>query len=477
MENTYGGMIGQVGDKYNAQIDAVEAWGNEQAKLQQEQTDFAIEQIEQQKEQAQKDYTKEQSAAYTDYQKQTAQHGVNAEQMAAAGMTGTGYSESAKVSMYNTYQNRVATARESYNQAVLNYNNSIKEARLRNNSVLAEIAFNTLQSSLELGLQAFQYENDLVREKLGIKLDVENMYHGQYMDVLGQINTEKAMAEEIRQFDIQQQNWQTEFDYGKQKDAQDQANWEKQFAYTQEQDAIAQNNYEREFAHMLEQEAQAQKNWEAEFNQKNAAQAREEALDKANVLAAAGDFSGYKAALGLTDAQVKKLETQYQNEVKTAADAEAYEKQMDRAAVLAAAGDFSGYKDALGLTAAQVKSLEEAYKAQNEAGIVNDNDNPDDTNNEPEELDDETAGMLDKVYDAITNGAEIDDLSLKRLGYDTASAEELYRLIERGVLVCEVRNNKIIFSKGANFIENQGDNVNNRRGVSAGGASDVNVRN
>ena len=31
--------------------------------------------------------------------------------------------ESSKVSMYNTYQNRVATARDSYNRAVLNYNN------------------------------------------------------------------------------------------------------------------------------------------------------------------------------------------------------------------------------------------------------------------------------------------------------------------------------------------------------------------
>lgn len=217
LEQTYGGMVDQVDDYYNAQIDASKEWADKQSQLQQEQTDFTIEQIEQQKQQANKDYTKEQSGAYVDWQKQSQKHGVNAEQMAQGGMTGTGFSESSQVGMYNQYQNRVATARESYNQAVLNYNNAIKDARLQNNSVLADIAYKALQQQLELSLQGFQYKNQLILEQANKKLEVDQMYYNRYQDVLNQINHENAVAEDTRQFneqlaeEIRQYNEQLKF--------------------------------------------------------------------------------------------------------------------------------------------------------------------------------------------------------------------------------------------------------------------------
>lgn len=110
---TYGNMIDQADKYYQQQIDASKEWADKQTQLQQEQTDFAIQEIEQNKEQTHKDYLKEQSGAYVDWQKQSNKYGTEAEQNASVGMTGTGYSESSQVSMYNTYQNRVATARES----------------------------------------------------------------------------------------------------------------------------------------------------------------------------------------------------------------------------------------------------------------------------------------------------------------------------------------------------------------------------
>lgn len=202
-EQLYSGMISDADKYYQDQINASKDWADTQTKLQQENTDFAISQIEQQKEQAQKDYTKEQSGAYVDWQKQSNRYGANAEQLAAAGMSGTGYSESAQVSMYNTYQNRVSTARESYNQAVLNYNNSIKEAQLQNNSILAEIAYQSLQQQLELSLAGFQYKNQLILDQANRKTELDNIYYQRYQDVLDQINTENAMAESKRQFDLE----------------------------------------------------------------------------------------------------------------------------------------------------------------------------------------------------------------------------------------------------------------------------------
>ena len=208
LDNVYGGMIGQTDKYFTDQINSIKDWGDTQAQIQQQQTDFTIEQINQQKDQAKKDYIKEQSGAYVDWQKQSNQYGVGAEKMASAGLTNTGYSESSQVSMYNTYQNRVATAREVFNQAVLNYNNSIKEAQLQNSAALAEIAFQTLQQTLELSLQGFQYKNQLILEQANKKIELDNMYYNRYQDVLQQINTENALAEDIRQYN-ETMKWNT----------------------------------------------------------------------------------------------------------------------------------------------------------------------------------------------------------------------------------------------------------------------------
>lgn len=198
VENTYGGMISQSDKYFQGQIDAVEKWGDKQADIQNQQTDFAIDKIEQQKEWAQKDYTKEQSGAYKDWQKQSNPYGANAESMAAQGMANTGYAESSQVAMYNQYQTRVATARESFVRAKQEYDNAMTEARLQNSAALAQIAAETLQKKLELSLQGFQYKNQLITEKVTAKRQVDMDYWGRYTDVLNQINQENALAETKR---------------------------------------------------------------------------------------------------------------------------------------------------------------------------------------------------------------------------------------------------------------------------------------
>lgn len=209
LEQTYNGMIGSSDKFYQDQIDASNAWADKQSQLQQEQTDFTIQQIEQQKEQAQKDYTKEQAGAYVDWRKQSNEYGTEAEKMASAGLTNTGFSESSQVSMYNTYQNRVSTARESYNQAVVNYNNKITEARLQNNAALAEIAYNALQTQLELSLQGFQYKNQLILDLSDKKMQTKQFYADQWQRVLDQMNKEIDRQWQTDQNALERQ-WKTE---------------------------------------------------------------------------------------------------------------------------------------------------------------------------------------------------------------------------------------------------------------------------
>jgi hypothetical protein len=199
-QDTYSGMISNSDKYYDDLIKQAEDYKNTQTDLQNQQTQHTIDQINQQKDQAHKDYIKQQSGAYTDWQKQSNQYGTEAEKMASAGLANTGFSESSQVSMYNTYQNRVATARASFDQATLNYNNAIKDAQLQNSSILAQIANDTYQKQLELSLQGFQYKNNLIIEQANKKAEITNNRWNRYLSVLNQINQENALKEDVRQF-------------------------------------------------------------------------------------------------------------------------------------------------------------------------------------------------------------------------------------------------------------------------------------
>ena len=219
---TYNNMINQTDSKYNELINASKDYATKQQEIQQQNTNFAIEQINQQKEKAEKDYTKEQTGAYTDYQKVTNQYGVQAEQQAMSGLQNSGFAESSKVQAFTSYQNRYSTAREVYNNAVLSYDNAIKDAQLKNNAQLAEIAYQSLQTQLQYALEGFQYKTQLLQTKLNTQIQLDSEYNNRYQQVLSQINTENSLAEQIRQYN-------ESMAYQKQRDAIEDAQWQKQY--------------------------------------------------------------------------------------------------------------------------------------------------------------------------------------------------------------------------------------------------------
>lgn len=243
----YDSMIDQTDKFYSQQADAVDKWGQTQQQLQQDRTDFTIEQINQQKAQAEKDYAKEQKGAYADYQKQTDQYGANAEAMAAQGMAGTGYSESAKVSMYNQYQNRVAVARESYNKAVIEYDNAIKEAQLQNNSALAEIAFSTLQQKLTFALQGFQSKNSLILEKLNQGFAISDRMYARERDA------------------VSDSRWREQWEYQKQQDAETDKRYAEERDYARGRDALADTRYDSEWKYQKERDSASDDKWRQEM--------------------------------------------------------------------------------------------------------------------------------------------------------------------------------------------------------------------
>lgn len=232
LTNSYDNMINNSEQNYNNQIKATQDYAEKQKEIQQANTDFAIEQIEQQKQKAQKDYIKEQQGSYVDYMKQTKS---NAQNMANGGLSNTGYSESSLVSMYNTYQNRVGTAKESLNNAVMNYNNSITQAMLANNEALAKIAFEALQTEIQLNQQAFEYKNALLLQKENALQTLNDTYYARYQNVLAQINNEIDLQMELDKIDREYEQWEREFAEQKEQRRIQKEQWEREFALTQRQ--------------------------------------------------------------------------------------------------------------------------------------------------------------------------------------------------------------------------------------------------
>ncbi len=202
---------GKTASDYQAAVDkqtqALENFQAEQKDLQQKQTDFAIEKIQQQQEQAEKDYTKEQQAAYGDYKKQTDPYGVNAEQMAAMGLSRSGYSESSNVAMYTAYQNRVAAARASMEQAKLTFENMIQEAKLTNDINLAKIAQEVLEKKLALSMEGVIYLGNLEQEKTATLRDIEQTYYGRAQDIRDAQQAEIAAAREAELLKASQKSY------------------------------------------------------------------------------------------------------------------------------------------------------------------------------------------------------------------------------------------------------------------------------
>lgn len=238
--STYDSLINQSSKYYDNLIQQSKDAAAKQTELQNQQTEFAIQKIEQQKDKAEKDYTKEQKGAYQDYMKQTNAYGSNMQAAGQQGLGGSGWSETIQAGFYNTYQNRYAQARENYNNIVMNYDNNIKEAQLQNSSALLQIYNQAQQEQLELALQNFTVIKDLSLNKLNTSIALDSEYNDRWRQVESQINTENALAEQIRQYNatLAEQKRQADLDQAyrnsqlalqRQELAQQQAQWQAEY--------------------------------------------------------------------------------------------------------------------------------------------------------------------------------------------------------------------------------------------------------
>lgn len=205
MDNTnpYAELEQKYANNINQQNDLLNQQSNIQTEQSKANTEQVINEIEQQRKYAQQDFNKEARGAYQDYKKLTNPYGVQAENVFSNGLGNSGYSETSKLNAYNTYQNRYATARESTDRLMEDFNNQITEAKLSGNKELAEIALNKLQTQMDNLWNQLSFDTNLTSNK------------------------------------VNYDQWLKQFEYQKQQDEIANAFAREQFEYQKQQDAIS----------------------------------------------------------------------------------------------------------------------------------------------------------------------------------------------------------------------------------------------
>lgn len=232
---TYDNLMAEREDFTNQQQGLVDQWQQTQNENLDKQFQFQQDLINQQKTETEKAYEKEAKSAYTDYQKEIDRYGVSREQQVANGLNNSGYSESSNVSMYNTYQNRLTTAKDNMDKAYLEFDNAIREAQLTNDVTKAENALTALQQKLQISLEGFNYKDTATQNKLNWQQQINSDYYNHYQNVLDQINYENEQAEAIRQYNEQMALQREQLEYQKEQDRIAQQQWEKEYALAKQQ--------------------------------------------------------------------------------------------------------------------------------------------------------------------------------------------------------------------------------------------------
>lgn len=221
-ETGYNNQLQQYNDLQQQQQNYIDTWAANQKEQQQKQTDYNIGLIEQNKKEAAEGTQKQTQDAYVDYMKQTNQYGGALENLASRGLATQGYSESSKIAMYNTYQNRVATANAALTKANTDYDNQIQQALLNNDAALAETALEQMKQTYALALQGFEYTSNLYNQRLSYLQNIENTYYdrGQNLQALqagyaGELGKIRQYQDEIQlereKRELARQQWEREF--------------------------------------------------------------------------------------------------------------------------------------------------------------------------------------------------------------------------------------------------------------------------
>lgn len=202
----------------NQQNNLLNEQQKEQEDLINQQTKIQTDELNYQKEKIDKDVDKTTSGLYTNWQKQANQYGVQAEQLAQQGLANSGYSETTKTALYNTYQKNVTDTLNNARDLKSDYDFKIAQARQQGSVQQAQAAVDLYAQRLQLLTQNYE-----------LRQNREQYLYQQERDRVSDNQWQKTFDEQVRQNEIENQWRQKNYDYQKSRDAISDDQWQKQY--------------------------------------------------------------------------------------------------------------------------------------------------------------------------------------------------------------------------------------------------------
>jgi hypothetical protein len=149
--------------------------------------------VNKQKEEYDREATKQGKALYTDYRKQANPYGATAEQLASQGLNKSGYAETTQTRMYNEYQRNVTTL-------------MTETTRLK-----AEADFQMNQAFLDADIQKAQNALANYQQKAQLAITNYNLRYQKHRDDVADMQWEKSYQLQKQQAQQSQSNWEREY--------------------------------------------------------------------------------------------------------------------------------------------------------------------------------------------------------------------------------------------------------------------------
>lgn len=215
----------------NQQNNLLNQQEQKQTDLINQQTQMQVDELNREKEKLDKETQKTTSGLYSSWQKQANQYGAGMEQLAQQGLANSGYAESTRTALYNTYQKSVTDTLNNANELKADYDFKITQAR-QNGSV------QQAQAALDLYSQRLQ----LLTQNYELRQNREQYLYQQERDRISDQQWQKSFDEQVRQNEIENQWRQKEFDYQQQRDAVADSQWQQQFNLSKKKSSSGSNS-------------------------------------------------------------------------------------------------------------------------------------------------------------------------------------------------------------------------------------------
>ena len=220
----------------NQQNNLLNEQQKKQADLINQQTQIQTDELNHEKAKIDKDVEKTTSGLYTNWQKQANQYGVQAEQLAQQGLANSGYAETTKTALYNTYQKNVTDTLNNARELKSDYDFKIAQARQQGSVQQAQAALDLYKQRAELLTQNYE-----------LRQNREQYLYQKERDKVSDNQWQKTFDEQVRQNEIENQWKQKNYDYQQQRDNVSDSQWWQSFNYQKSRDAVSDSQWQKQY--------------------------------------------------------------------------------------------------------------------------------------------------------------------------------------------------------------------------------------